>query len=199
MNKRETLGRGAIFLDRDGVIIEDVHLLTEPDRIRILDKVPEALIRLHRAGFALIVVSNQTVVSRGLMTERGVLDLHAQIEALLERAEGPHLDAFYFCPHHPAATLPIYRVACECRKPRPGLFLQAARDHHLDLSASFAVGDRMTDIVAGAEAGCRTVLVRTGKHQAPPIQLVEPLNESVKPDHICADLEAAAEWILATR
>lgn len=187
----------AIFLDRDGVLIEDVDLLTNPGDIRILWDVPQALNRLREAGFQLIVVSNQTVVARGLATEQDVHSINARIDLLLEQAGAPHLDGFYFCPHHPKATLPAYRVVCECRKPRPGLLLRAARDYCLNLGASFLVGDRITDIIAGARAGCRTVLVHTGKHQAPPIETVEPLDESVRPDYICADLKAASEWILA--
>jgi len=186
----------AIFLDRDGVLIEDVHLLTNPRDIRVLEGVPQALRSLKEAGFQLIVISNQTVVARGLITEQEVCTINAEMEHPLEQAGGPRLDGFYFCPHHPNATLPAYRIACECRKPRPGLLLRAAREHNLDLSACFLVGDRITDIIAGARAGCRTVLVQTGKHQEPPIETVEPLDESVQPDYTCANLSEAARWIL---
>ena len=189
----------AIFLDRDGVLIEDVHLLANPGDIRVLEGVPQALRTLKEAGFKLIVVSNQTVVARGLVTEQEVYAINAEMEHLLEQAGGPHLDGFYFCPHHPNATLPAYRIACECRKPRPGLLLRAAREHNLNLGASFTVGDRITDIIAGARAGCRTVLVQTGKQQAPPIETVEPLDRSVQPDYTCANLSEAAKWILALR
>ncbi len=157
--------------------------------------VPHALRSLKEAGFQLIVISNQTVVARGLTTEQEVYAINAEMERLLEQAGGPHLDGFYFCPHHPNATLPAYRIACECRKPRPGLLLRAAQEHNLDLNASFVVGDRITDIIAGARAGCRTVLLQTGQHQAPPIETVEPLDESVQPDHVSADLKAAVGWI----
>jgi D-glycero-D-manno-heptose 1,7-bisphosphate phosphatase len=189
----------AIFLDRDGVLIEDVDLLTHPDEIRILEGVPQALRGLKEAGFRLIVISNQTVVARGLVTEQEVCAINAEMARLLEQAGGSRLDGFYFCPHHPNATLPAYRIACECRKPRPGLLLRAAREHNLNLRASFAVGDRITDIIAGARAGCRTVLVQTGKHQAPPIEMVEPLDRSIQPDYTCANLSEAARWILEVR
>jgi len=189
----------AIFFDRDGVLIEDVHLLTKPANIRILEGVPQALSRLQEAGFQLIVVSNQPVVARGMVTEQEVQAINAEMEHLLEQVGAPHIDGFYFCPHHPNATLPAYRIACECRKPKPGLLLRAACEHNLNLHSSFLVGDRITDISAGARAGCRTVLVRTGKHQASPIETAEPLDVSVKPDRVCADLKAAAEWILRTR
>jgi D-glycero-D-manno-heptose 1,7-bisphosphate phosphatase len=189
----------AIFLDRDGVLIEDAHLLTDPGEIRVLEGVPQALGKLKQAGFKLIVVSNQTVVARGLATEQEVYAVNAEIDRLLEQAGGPHLDGFYFCPHHPNATLPAYRIVCECRKPRPGLLLRAAREHDVNLGASFAVGDRITDVIAGARAGCRTVLIQTGEHQSPLIETVEPLDETVQPDHVCADLRAAARWILRVK
>jgi D-glycero-D-manno-heptose 1,7-bisphosphate phosphatase len=186
----------ATFLDRDGVIIDDVHLLARASDIRLLNHAPEALMALRRAGFRLIVASNQTVVARGLVTEQQVGELETEVERLLEQAGGPPLDGFYFCPHHPNATLPQYRVDCECRKPRPGLLLRAAREHTVELKASFMIGDRITDVIAGARAGCRTVLVETGKHSEPPIEVAEPLDQSIRPDHICADLAAAAVWIL---
>ena len=186
----------AAFLDRDGVLIEDVDWLTRPSQIRVLPGVPQALRRLAQAGFRLIVVTNQPIVARGLATEAQVEMLHADIAAQLAAGGAPPLDRFYFCPHHPNATLPAYRLICDCRKPRPGLLRRAAEDFALDLRASFLVGDRITDIAAGAAAGCRTVLVQTGKHRAPPIHTPEPLDPSLKPDWTCADLPAAAEWIL---
>jgi len=164
-----------------------------------LEGVPQALRSLKAAGFQLIIVSNQTVVARGLVTEEEVYAINAEMERLLEQAGAPHLDGFYFCPHHPNATLPAYRIACECRKPRPGLLLRAAREHNLNLGASFMVGDRITDIIAGARAGCWTVLVQTGEHQAPPIETIEPLDESVQPDYACANLSEVARWILGVR
>lgn len=189
----------AVFLDRDGMLIEDVHLLVNASDIRVLAGVPQALRDLKEAGFRLIVISNQTVIARGLATEEDVYAINAEMQRLLEEAGGPHLDGFYFCPHHPNATLPTYRIACECRKPRPGLLLRAAVEHNLDLSSSFLTGDRVTDVVAGARAGCRTVLVQTGEHQAPSIETVEPLDDSVQPDYVCVDLKQAAKWILSVK
>ena len=186
--------RGAVFLDRDGVVMEDVHLLTSPDDLRILKGVPQALSSL-RAG----IVTNQAVIARGQATEQEVRDVQARLAELLVRAGGPPLDGFYFCPHHPQATLTRYRVVCDCRKPRPGLLLRAAQERQLDLRASFMVGDRVTDIIAGARAGCRTVLVQTGRHAEPPIETGEPIEDSVKPDYVCPDLQAAAEWILKVK
>ena len=186
----------AVFLDRDGVIIEDVDLLVDVARLRILTGVPLALLTLHQRGFRLIVISNQTVVARGLATEADVEKINNELNLRLIAASGSGVDQFYICPHHPDATVPTYRVNCDCRKPKPGLILQAAKEHRLDLGASFVVGDRITDIIAGAKAGCRTILVQTGRHAAPPIKTTEPIDPSIKPDHVCADLGTAADWIL---
>ena len=184
-----------VFLDRDGVLIRDIHLLTRPDQIEILPGVPEALARLASVGFQLVVVSNQAVVARGLCGTTEVALVHDYLAGQLA-AEGARIDAWYFCPHHPEATLAEYRTVCNCRKPEPGMLQAAARERQLDLSTSFLVGDRPTDVVAGQAAGCRAVFVQTGRHLSPAIRTTRPLPEIVKPEHTCADLSAAADWIL---
>jgi D-glycero-D-manno-heptose 1,7-bisphosphate phosphatase len=186
----------AVFLDRDGVLIEDVNLLQRPEEIRILPGVPEALQNLKAAGFQLHVVTNQAVVARGLLSEDDVRSLHICLNTLLQQAGAPSIDGWFFCPHHPQATIAAYRLDCSCRKPRPGLILQAAALHHLDLACSYVVGDRITDIAAGSSAGCRTILVETGRHLDAPIITSEPLNPHLHPDYVCANLPAAAAWIL---
>jgi len=188
--------RKAVFLDRDGVVISDIHLLTSVDQLHVVAGVSAALKALAEAGFRLVVVTNQPVVARGLVTESDVEAVHTKLAGLIVATGGPVLDRFYFCPHHPNATLPAYRVDCDCRKPKPGMFLRAARDLGIELTTSFAVGDRLTDIIAGARAGCRTVLVQTGKHLDNPIQTSELLDATIQPDYTCPDLAAAAEWIL---
>ena len=187
----------AVFLDRDGVLVEDVHLLTRADQLRVLPGVPEALRTLRAAGFSLAVVTNQTVVARGLATEADVDHVHAELNRLLLAAQAPEIERFYTCPHHPAASVPAYRIACTCRKPAPGLILRAARELQLNPHASFTIGDRLTDIQAGARAGTRTVLVQTGRHRDPAIETSEPLDPTLRPDRICTDLPAAAAWILS--
>lgn len=131
----------------------------------------------------------------GLATEREVLNLNNEVQSCIEQAGGPSLDAFYFCPNHPNATLLKYRIECNCRKPRPGLFLRSAQEYNLDLRSSFAIGDLITDIIVGARAGCRTILMQTDAHLVPPIQTSEPLNMSIRPDYTCADLVKGARWI----
>lgn len=186
----------AVFLDRDGVLIADVDLLTKTDQVQILPGVPQALSRLSEAGYALAVASNQTVVARGMATEAEVEAVNRFIADQIAAAGGPRLELFYICPHHPNATLAQYRSDCHCRKPRPGLLIQAAQDHHFDLSASFMIGDRLTDIIAGIQAGTRTILLETGKHTAPLIQTTERIDADVQPTHRSPDLLSAAEWIL---
>ncbi len=175
------------------MLIEDTWtLLTSSEGIRILDGVPGALERLRANGFQLIVVSNQAVDARGQATEPEVESINRRICEFKVEAGGPRIDAFYFFPHHPKATLPAYRKVCDCRKPEPGMLLRAAREHGIDLKRSFMAGDRMTDIIAGAKAGARTILIQTGQHTAPPIETAEPLDPSIKPDHVCSSLAEAS-------
>ena len=187
--------RPAVFLDRDGVLVEDDGL-PAPATLRVLPGVPEALARLQHAGFALVVVTNQPIVARGLAQEEDVDTVNGEIRTRIENAGGPRLEHFYYCPHHPRATLERYRMACACRKPEPGMLRQAAAELDLDLARSSMVGDRISDIAAGASAGCRTILVETGCHLDPPIETVKPIDATLRPDHTCADLPAAVDWIL---
>lgn len=187
--------RKAVFLDRDGVLIEDVNLLTLRNQVRIYKETPEALKVFNSLGYLLFVVTNQTVVARGLVTEEDVEELNSFIGKMLFEKSGCKIKHFYYCPHHPEATLPQYRIKCECRKPRPGMLLQAAKEYNLNLVSSFMIGDRISDIVAGYKAGCTTILVKTGMHQAKPI-VSDDMDLSVEPDYVCNDLYEASRIIL---
>lgn len=194
------MNQPAVFLDRDGVIVDDCGLVTRAEQFHILAGVPEALARLRATGFRLIVVTNQAVVARGLVTEAELAALHGQLQARLLAAGAPAFDAIYSCPHHPRATLAEYRIECECRKPRPGMLLRAAKELHVELAASYLIGDRPTDILAGQSAGCTTVLVRSSVTTAPAIETATPIDvTSVIAAHDCADLGAATDWILRHR
>lgn len=186
----------AVFLDRDGVLIEDTGLRARAAAMRLLPGVPEALRRLREAGYKLVVVTNQPVIARGLASEDDVRQVHAEIQRRLVWL-GASVDAWHCCPHHPNANVPRYRVDCDCRKPAPGMLLAAAREQGIDLGRSFMVGDRLTDIAAGAAAGCRTVWVRTGMHLAPRIETNRPLEADLRPDYECDGLPAAVDWIVA--
>ena len=153
--------RPAVFLDRDGVLIEDSHYLGSPDRVRLIRGSAEAVAALNRAGWPVVVVTNQSGVGRGLFTFESVGDVHAHLAEQLATF-GATVERFYFCPHHPEAEVTAYRVECDCRKPRPGMLRAAAAELALDLARSWVVGDRVSDLEAGAAVGARTVLVRTG-------------------------------------
>jgi D-glycero-D-manno-heptose 1,7-bisphosphate phosphatase len=178
-----TNGR-AVFLDRDGTLIELVHLLARADQVKLLPDVAPALARLKKAGFLLIVVTNQPVIARGLASANDVEQIHRRLQELLPPAA--RIDAFYICPHHPEGVVAELRAACDCRKPEPGLLLRAAREHNLTMSECFMVGDRDKDIEAGRRAGCQTVLVGA------------PAGEigAGQATHMCANLAETADWIL---
>ncbi|MFM8273156.1 MAG: D-glycero-alpha-D-manno-heptose-1,7-bisphosphate 7-phosphatase [Gemmata sp.] len=152
--------RDAVFLDRDGTLIEDVHYLARPDQVRLIPGAAAAVRALNDAGALVVVVTNQAGVARGLFPESRVAEVHRRLSELLAQ-HGAKVDAFYHCPHHPEG-LGGYRVACACRKPEPGMLLAAARDLDIDLARSWMVGDKPCDAGAGRAAGCRTLLVRTG-------------------------------------
>lgn len=173
-----------VFLDRDGVLVDDA--------LDVMPGTAEALRVLHDAGFALVVVTNQTVVSRGLATEEDVDEVHRHL-----REQLPEIDAFYVCPHHPNANVEHYREECDCRKPRPGLLLRAADELGLDLPRSWMIGDRISDVAAGAAAGCRTILLRTGAHSEPPIESPDAIDPQLKADYECDTLAEAAARIAA--
>lgn len=154
--------RGA-FIDRDGVIIEDRGYAHRPQDLAPLPGAIAALRELKSAGFALIVVTNQSGIARGLYSEADYLRFSMHLQSRL-RAEGVQLDAVEYCPHLPEAALARYRLDCECRKPRPGMLQRAALRLGVDLSTSVVVGDRRTDIEAGRAAGAgRCYLVRSGR------------------------------------
>jgi len=154
--------RPAIFLDRDGVVIDDVHYLASPSQIQLIPGSAKAIADLNRAGWPVIVVTNQSGVARGLFTMDGVRAVHRRLSEQLA-GHGARIDAYYFCPHyHTEDVLTEFRQDCSCRKPRPGMLYQAAREHCIDLSTSWMIGDRESDLQAGAAAGARTILVRTG-------------------------------------
>lgn len=189
------MSRRAVFLDRDGVLVRDVGPLTRAEDIVLTPGVAPALSALAEAGFALIVVSNQTVVARGLLDEHAVTELQKQVEGRILAAGGPKLDGFYFCPHHPQATRADRRRECGCRKPAPGLLLQAAVEHGISLKRSFMVGDRPSDVVAGLRAGCTTIQVLTGAHAAAPIEVTGGFAPR-PPQHVATDLPEAAAFVL---
>ncbi len=184
-------GHPAVFLDRDGTIIEDVGYLDRLERFRVLPYSIDAVRLLNQAGFRVVVVTNQAGVARGLVEESFVKEAHAALDAAMA-AGGARIDRYYYCPHHPAAAVEAYRCDCECRKPQPGMLRQAERELDLDLSRSFLVGDKWDDIATGAAAGVRSILVRTGYGASEERRPKPGLN----PDGVVDNLVAAVTWIL---
>ncbi len=148
----------AVFLDRDGTLIEDSGYLRDVARVRLLPGVAETLRALRQAGYRLIVATNQSGVARGLLTEATLAAIHDRMRDLLAQ-QGVQLDAVYYCPYHPEGTVEAYRRDSDCRKPECGMLRQAAADLGIDLPASWMVGDAERDVEAGRRAGCRTVLL----------------------------------------
>jgi D-glycero-D-manno-heptose 1,7-bisphosphate phosphatase len=157
----------AVFLDRDGTLIANRHYGSDPDEIELLDGVVEGLLRLRKAGYRLVLVSNQSGVARGYFGEAEVARMHHQLQRMLD-THGAALDGLEYCPHHPEGTVSPYAVECACRKPAPGMLRRAARKHAVNLSASWMVGDIKDDVEAGYRAGARTILVGPEPSPTPP-------------------------------
>ncbi|UCG88513.1 MAG: HAD family hydrolase [Gemmatimonadota bacterium] len=187
--------RRAVFLDRDGTVSEEVGYVNHVSRFRLLPRSAVAIRRINESDFVAVLVTNQAGVARGYFKESLVKEVHGRLEELLAEA-GAHLDAIYYCPHHPSAGEPPYRRDCECRKPKPGMVEAACRDLDIDLSRSFMVGDKHSDIVFAHSVGMKGVLVKTGYGLGEIEGWAAEWNEH--PDGIADDLFDAVEWILST-
>jgi D-glycero-D-manno-heptose 1,7-bisphosphate phosphatase len=185
--------RRAFLLDRDGTVSQEVGYVNHPSRLALLPRAAEAIRRARDAGYLCVLVTNQAGVARGYFSEDLVHATHARLEELLAE-HGTALDGIYYCPHHPSAGEPPYRADCRCRKPRPGMLLQAAADLDIDLSRSVVVGDKISDVEMAISQGARGILVRTG------YGLGEEVYGKAKwvttPDHIADDLLDAVRWVL---
>lgn len=186
--------RRAVFMDRDGTISEEVGYLNHLSRYRLMPRSLEAIRLVNRAGILVIVTTNQSGVARGYFSESLVHEVHALLRSRAAEA-GARLDAIYYCPHHPREGDPPLRTDCDCRKPRPGMILRAAREHRIDLARSYVIGDSLADIEAAAAAGVPGILVLTGYGRG----LVEHQSDRfrVAPLHTAEDLLDAVRWILA--
>jgi D-glycero-D-manno-heptose 1,7-bisphosphate phosphatase len=188
----------AVFLDRDGVINELVYFPElgivdsplNPDQFRLIPRAAKAIRRFNELGLKVIVVSNQPAIAKGKMTMKLFEEIRAKMINML-RDEGARIDGEYYCFHHPEAKLPEYRVSCDCRKPKPGLLLTAARDFKLNLRECYMVGDGLTDVIAGRSAGCKTILI--GSLKCDVCKLMDVMG--VKPDYIVPSLNHASEII----
>lgn len=185
--------RPAIFLDRDGTLNVDVGYLHALDQLELFPWTVDALRLLKRAGFALVVVTNQSGVAAGLIDEGFVDEAHLELQRRLE-AEGAGIDGYYSCPHHPMGTVEKFRTECRCRKPGPGMVEDAVRDLGLDPARSWVVGDKWLDVQLGQAVGARSILVRTGWGRRQ--EAKRPQGQDV--DAVCDNLMHAVSVILSS-
>jgi D-glycero-D-manno-heptose 1,7-bisphosphate phosphatase len=183
--------RPAIFFDRDGTLIEDVGYLDRVGRVAIYPFTIDALRVLQRAGFRLVVVTNQSGVARGLFPESLVAEVHDHLAAAFGRG-GVTIDGYYYCPHFMQGRLEQYRIACDCRKPLPGMVARAARELDIDVARSYVIGDHWSDVGLANAVGARGILVRTGSGTS---QAQQPA-DGVRADAVLAHVMEAATWIL---
>jgi len=153
--------RKAVFLDKDGTLIPDVPYNVNPDLISLQDGVIEGLQLLQKAGYIFVVISNQAGVARGYFQINELEKVKQKIDLLLNK-EGIEIERYYFCPHHPQGKIPEYTMACNCRKPQPGMILQALKDLDIVAESSWMIGDILNDVEAGNRAGCRSIIIENG-------------------------------------
>jgi D-glycero-D-manno-heptose 1,7-bisphosphate phosphatase len=183
------MSRGAFFLDRDGTINVDHVYINDPARIELIPGSGAAVARVSSEGFAVVVVTNQSGVGRGIIRPEALPRIHARMEELLA-AEGARVDGYGICVHSP-------EEGCDCRKPSPRLVLEAAQRLDLDLSRSVFIGDKLTDVATGKRSGCRySILIRSGKG-AEEERMLSP-GSPEGPDFVATDLAAAVDWALAS-
>lgn len=181
----------AVFVDRDGTLIEEVGYLDRVERLVLYPWSVDAVRLLNRGGFRVVVVTNQTGVARGFFEEAFVGEAHQHLDARMA-AGGAHIDGYYYCPHHPDAPVKAYRVRCDCRKPLPGMVRRAERELDLDLSQSFVVGDRWLDIALARATGASGILVQTGYGRTE----LARRPSGMTADAIVENLLEAVGWIL---
>lgn len=184
--------QAAVFLDRDGTINIEVGYIHDLDKLQLMPGAAGAIKRLNALGIPVFVATNQSGPARGYYAERHVQDLGTRLVALL-KAEGAQVAEVLYCPHHPEGSVPEFTMACDCRKPEPGMLLDGARRHDIDLAKSYMIGDKSTDVEAGQNAGTRTVLLRSGYGE----QILKGEYQwPCTPDHVADTLVEAVEWLL---
>lgn len=187
----------AVFLDKDGTVIKNVHYNADPSKVELERYAGSALLRLQQAGYTLVIVSNQAGVALGYFSEAQLAEANRAMIDLLKQ-EGVAIDGVYYCPHHNKGVVKEYAVTCGCRKPAAGMLLQAAGEMSIKLSRSWMVGDIADDMEAGKKAGCATILVNpAGNNEKKEMRI--QFNEVRDPDYVAADLDKAADIILSNR
>lgn len=185
------MSRIGIFLDRDGTINEEVDFLSSPKDLRLIPGAADAIREANGLDAVVCVVTNQSGVARGLVTEAQLAEIHAALRAELARHDA-RLDAIYYCPHHRTMGEPPYRKDCDCRKPLPGMVQSAAREFGIDPAQSFVIGDRFLDIGLANAVGATAILVRTGYGTT---ELSHPLPDGARIDYVAKDLYDAIQFV----
>ena len=180
----------AIFLDRDGVVNYEKNFVLTPEAMELIPEAPEAISKINASAYLAVMITNQSAVARNLINTEELTQIHNKLKADL-KASNAHLDAIYYCPHHPDYGGPGVNkdliMDCHCRKPKPGMLTEASTELDIDLSLSYMIGDAERDILAGKEAGCTTIGVRTGKN-------IENFN--IQPDYTFENILEAVNFIL---
>jgi D,D-heptose 1,7-bisphosphate phosphatase len=184
------MSRRAVFLDKDGTLVEDVPCNVDPGQIRLAAGALEAVRSLYVTGYQLFIITNQSGVARGYFPESALIAVEQRLRELFQSVM-IHLTGFYYCPHHPDGSIADYAIHCDCRKPQPGLLYRAASEHQIDLTQSWFIGDILHDVEAGRRAGCRTILIDNGN------ETEWQLSRSRLPHHTVNNLVEAANVIHA--
>ncbi|PKL35232.1 MAG: D,D-heptose 1,7-bisphosphate phosphatase [Spirochaetae bacterium HGW-Spirochaetae-1] len=185
-----------LFFDKDGVLTIDKGVGKNIFEMELYPASADTIAYFRNLGFQIFVITNQPVVARGIISEEKLLAYFETLkQELLKKNLSSIIDRIYYCPHHPSANLEKYRIRCECRKPKPGMLISASREFDIDLTRSYMIGDRITDIVAGSAAGCKTVQCLTGRHEDPLIETDMVFNRGIEPDHRILNLEELKQII----
>jgi len=187
------MSQPAVFIDRDGTINVNVHHLNCVEDLQLIPNAAEAIAKLNTAGYPVIIITNQSAIARGLLTEEGLTEIHTELKSILA-SQHASINGIYHCPHHPDYG---EKIICDCRKPKPNMLQRAAQEHNLDLSRSFMIGDSYSDLLAGWNAGCQSALVRTGYGE----QVISKANteNTQKISYIGDDLLDVVNWIIASK
>jgi D-glycero-D-manno-heptose 1,7-bisphosphate phosphatase len=186
--------RKAVFLDRDGTLIEERGYISHCSQTHLLHRAAEAVLALNQSRFLAVMVSNQSGVARGYFPESALHEIHQHIELLLAGG-GAHLDGIYYCPHFPEGTVPQYRMQCRCRKPETGMVEQACRELPIEIRGSYVIGDKLTDMEMARRSGLIGILVLTG-YGAREWERHLTEGSGPEPSRVCEDIGAAVDWIM---
>lgn len=185
------MAQTGIFIDRDGTINDEVDFLRNPDQLKLIPRSAEAITELNRLGLRIFILTNQSGIARGILTEDDLRGIHARLLQMLE-SRNARVDRIYYCPHHPEGSIKQYSIECDCRKPKTGMLQKAAKEYGIDLSRSYIIGDKMTDIQAGNNCGARAILVLTGYGKT---ELEDCRKNGAGLDHVADDLYDAVQFI----